>query len=106
MMGAWTINGRTAPTTTPLIVHEGERVRLKLVNQSMQDHPMHLHGHSLQIVAIGGRPVDGPLKDVVTLRPMEAYEVEFVANNPGTWLFHCHNLAHMEGGLLTEVQYQ
>ena len=109
MMGGadtWTINGRSYPQTDPLIVQPGERVRLKLFNMSMEDHPMHLHGHTFQIVMIAGRPVDGPLKDTLTVRHMEQYEIEFVANNPGTWLFHCHNLEHMSGGLMAEVQYR
>jgi FtsP/CotA-like multicopper oxidase with cupredoxin domain len=108
MMGSevWTINGKSAPYTDPILVHQGERIRLKLFNMSMQDHPMHLHGHTFQVVAIGGRSVDGPLKDTITLHPMEQYEIEFVANNPGDWLFHCHRLDHMEGGLMTEIRYQ
>ena len=108
MMGTdtWTINGQSYPHTEPFSVRPGERVRLKLFNMSMEDHPMHLHGHTFQIVAIAGRPVDGPLKDTITVRHMEQYEIEFVANNPGTWLFHCHNLEHMSGGLIAEVQYR
>jgi FtsP/CotA-like multicopper oxidase with cupredoxin domain len=102
----WTINGKQYPNTDQLDVRQGERVRLKLFNMSMEDHPMHLHGHTFQLVAIGGRPVDGPLKDTLTLRHMEQYEIEFVANNPGDWLFHCHNLVHMGGGLMTEVHYR
>jgi FtsP/CotA-like multicopper oxidase with cupredoxin domain len=102
----WTINGRSYPDTAPLTVRAGERVRLRLFNMSMEDHPMHLHGHTFQVVAIGGRPVQGPLKDTLTVRHMEEYEVEFVANNPGVWLFHCHNLRHLHGGLVTEVRYQ
>lgn len=107
MMGsdAWTINGRTYPYTEHLSVQPGERVRLKLFNMSMEDHPMHLHGHTFQLVAIGGRPVEGPLKDTLNVRHMEQYEIEFVANNPGVWLFHCHNLVHMGGGLMAEVHY-
>jgi FtsP/CotA-like multicopper oxidase with cupredoxin domain len=108
MMGSnvWTINGRRYPDTEPLDVQPGERVRLKLFNMSMEDHPMHLHGHTFQVVAIGGRPVDGLLKDTLTLRHMEQYEIEFTANNPGVWLFHCHNLEHMDGGLVAEVHYR
>jgi FtsP/CotA-like multicopper oxidase with cupredoxin domain len=102
----WTINGRSYPHTSHLNVRPGERVRLKLFNLSMEDHPMHLHGHTFQVVAAGGRPVDGPLKDTLTVRHMEQYEIEFVANNPGVWLFHCHNLAHMAGGLMAEVHYR
>ncbi len=102
----WTINGKSYPDTEPIRVRPGERVRLKLFNMSMEDHPMHLHGHTFQVVAIGGRPVDGPLKDTLTVRHMEQYEIEFVANNPGNWLFHCHNLHHMHGGLMTEIHYR
>jgi len=108
MMGsrAWTINGRSYPDTAPLPVREGERVRLKLFNMSMEDHPIHLHGHTFQIVAIGDRPVAGPFKDTVTLGHMESYDIQFTATNPGRWLFHCHNLDHMMGGMMTEVRYQ
>lgn len=108
MMGpnVWTINGQSYPYTQPIDVRPGDRVRIRLFNMSMEDHPMHLHGHSFQVVAMGGRPVDGPIKDTITVRPMEGYEIEFVANNPGTWLFHCHNLQHMDGGLMTEVRYR
>lgn len=108
MMGAtdWTINGKSYPNTDPLDVRVGERVRINLFNMSIEDHPMHLHGHTFQVVAVNSQPVDGPLKDTLTVRPMESYAIEFVANNPGTWLFHCHNLAHMTGGLMTEVRYQ
>jgi len=109
MMGmgsdAWTINGRRYPDTQPIDVNVGQRIRLRLSNMSMEDHPMHLHGHTFQVVGINGRSVDGPLKDTITLHPMEQYDIEFVANNPGTWLFHCHNLVHMMGGLMTEVRY-
>ncbi|GIW07515.1 MAG: hypothetical protein KatS3mg060_2320 [Dehalococcoidia bacterium] len=108
MMGSdvWTINGRSYPQTDRLNVRPGERVRLRLFNMSMEDHPMHLHGHTFQVVAVDGRPVDGPLKDTLTVRHMEQYEIEFVANNPGVWLFHCHNLVHMGGGLMAEVHYR
>lgn len=108
MMGStsWTINGKSYPRTDPIRVRQGDRVRIRLVNMSMEDHPMHLHGHAFQVVSVGGQPVDGPVKDTLTLHHMEAYEIEFVANNPGTWLFHCHNLVHMEGGLVAEVRYE
>ena len=101
----WKINGRSYPATESLDVQPGERVRIRMINMSMEDHPMHLHGHSFQIVAIGDRPVAGPFKDTVTLSHMDSYDVEFVAANPGRWLFHCHNLAHMMGGMMTEVRY-
>jgi FtsP/CotA-like multicopper oxidase with cupredoxin domain len=66
---------------------------------------MHLHGHTFQVVGAGGRAVDGPLKDSLLVRPMEQYEIALYTNNPGVWLFHCHNLLHMDGGLMTELRY-
>ena len=104
--GDWTINGRSYPGTEPLAVRPGERVRVRMINMSMEDHPMHIHGHTFQIVAIGDRPVAGPFKDTLNLGHMDSYDIEFVAANPGRWLFHCHNLEHMMGGLMTEVRYQ
>jgi len=102
----WTINGKNYPNTDPLEVRQGQRVRIKLLNMSMEDHPMHLHGHTFQIVAANAHAIDGPLKDTLTVRHMEHYEIEFVADNPGDWLFHCHNLVHMGGGLMTEIHYR
>jgi multicopper oxidase len=102
----WTINGKNFPNTDSLYVKTGERVRLSILNMSMEDHPMHLHGHTFQVVAVNGRSVDGPLKDTLTVRHMEQYDIEFIANNPGDWLFHCHNLVHMTGGLMMEIHYQ
>jgi len=102
----WTINGKNFPNTDSLYVKSGERVRLSILNMSMEDHPMHLHGHTFQLVAVNGRSVDGPLKDTLTVRHMEQYDIEFIANNPGDWLFHCHNLVHMTGGLMMELHYQ
>ena len=102
----WTINGKNFPNTDSLYVKTGERVRLSILNMSMEDHPMHLHGHTFQVVAVNGRSVSGPLKDTLTVRHMEQYDIEFIANNPGDWLFHCHNLVHMTGGLMMEIHYQ
>jgi multicopper oxidase len=103
---SWTINGKRYPETDPLELFRGERVRLRLYNASGEDHPMHLHGHAFQVVVANGQPVDGPLKDTLTLRPEERYEVEFVGVNPNVWLFHCHNIVHMGAGMTTEVRYR
>jgi FtsP/CotA-like multicopper oxidase with cupredoxin domain len=102
----WTINGKTYPETDPLIVKQGDRVRVRLFNMSMEDHPMHLHGHSFAVLQYGGRPFTPMVRDTLTVRHMESYDIEFVADNPGTWFFHCHNAEHMEGGLVTLVRYQ
>lgn len=109
MMGSnqWTINGKVYPDTDPLPVRPGDRARARLFNMSMETHPMHLHGHSFRVTSIGGTRLAAPLiKDVVAVRPMEAAEIEFVADNPGQWLFHCHKPMHMEGGMVTLVRYE
>lgn len=102
----WTINGKAYPNTDPLIVKQGDRVRVRLFNMSMEDHPMHLHGHSFAVLQYDGRPITPMVRDTLTVRHMEIYDVEFVADNPGTWFFHCHNAEHMEGGLITLVKYR
>ena len=102
----WTINGKAYPNTDPLVVRQGNRVRVLLFNMSMEDHPMHLHGHSFTVLQYGERPITPMVRDTITVRHMESYDIEFVADNPGTWFFHCHNAEHMEGGLITLVKYQ
>ncbi|MEP7199911.1 MAG: multicopper oxidase family protein, partial [Chloroflexota bacterium] len=88
--GEWTINGKAYPNTDPLSVKQGDRVRVRLFNMSMEDHPMHLHGHSFTVLAFGGRPITPMARDTLTVRHMESYDIEFVADNPGVWFFHCH----------------
>jgi FtsP/CotA-like multicopper oxidase with cupredoxin domain len=88
------------------MVSAGERVELVLHNMSMMTHPMHLHGHSFQVVAIDGKRFAGALRDTVLVPPMKTVTVAFDAGNPGRWAFHCHNLYHMEAGMMTEVRYQ
>ena len=102
----WTINGKAYPNTDPLVVKQGDRVRVRLFNMSMEDHPMHLHGHSFAVLRYSGRPITPMVRDTLTVRHMESYDVEFMADNPGTWFFHCHNAEHMEGGLITLVKYR
>jgi FtsP/CotA-like multicopper oxidase with cupredoxin domain len=104
MMDArWTINGRTFDDAVPLPVRQGERVRLLLANQSMMFHPVHLHGHSFQVQATA-RP--GPRKDTVIVRPMQSFAVDLVADNPGQWMLHCHNLYHQQAGMMTTLAYE
>jgi multicopper oxidase len=107
MMGPnWTINGQSYPNTAPLRIQRGDRVRIEMRNMSMMEHPMHLHGHSFEITSFNGRVLSRPLvKDVINLRPMERCTIDLLANNPGNWFFHCHNLQHMKDGLATVVEY-
>ncbi len=101
----WGIDGTTWAQHRPLAVAQGQRVELELVNQSRMAHPMHLHGHHFQVVAIGGAPTAGPMRDTVLVPVNGSVRIAFEADNPGRWLFHCHNLYHMATGMMTEVVY-
>ncbi|MBA3338555.1 MAG: multicopper oxidase domain-containing protein, partial [Geodermatophilaceae bacterium] len=98
----WTINGHTFDRAEPLSVRAGETVRLRFSNRSMMFHPMHVHGHTFQVRNDQG---DGPRKDTVIVRPMETVVADLVADNPGQWLTHCHNIYHAESGMMTTLSY-
>jgi multicopper oxidase len=99
----WTINGRPFSDAEPLTVQQGQRVSLTFSNMSMMWHPMHLHGHTFQVInPKGGR---GPRKDTVIVLPMQRLTVDFVADNPGEWMLHCHNAYHQEAGMMTSLRY-
>ena len=103
----WTINGRAYQDTMPLAIERGKRYRLAFSNMSIIEHPMHLHGHLFELAAIDGVPTSGVRKDVVVVRPMMGQvEIDVLADNPGTFLLHCHNELHMEGGLATTLSYR
>ena len=103
----FTINGRAEPDVRTIEVHTGDLVRLRYVNASSRSyHPMHLHGHQVKIVALDGNPLEHPImRNVVLLAPGETADVEFVANNPGVWMLHCHDLHHSDAGMMMLVQY-
>jgi FtsP/CotA-like multicopper oxidase with cupredoxin domain len=103
---AWSINGRDWANREPLRVTKGQRVVLEFVNQTPMGHPMHLHGHVFQVVELNGNALKGALRDTVQVPPKGSVKVAFDANNPGRWLLHCHNLLHMETGMITEVIYE
>jgi FtsP/CotA-like multicopper oxidase with cupredoxin domain len=102
---AWSLNGEYWPDVTPLMVAKGQRVAIEMVNHSMMAHPMHLHGHAFQVVAMNGNSLAGAVRDTVLVPPMGSVTVAFDADNPGRWAFHCHNLYHMMTGMMTEVRY-
>ena len=108
MMGSdvWTINDLRYPDTEPLRVRRGDRVRVAFSNMSMEGHPMHLHGQSFTVVAVNGARSAEPLvKDVVDVAPhMGSAVIEFTAQSPGDWFFHCHKPMHMDGGMITLVK--
>ncbi|WP_141432577.1 multicopper oxidase family protein [Bacillus sp. 03113] len=105
----YTINDKTFPKTDNLNVKEGDLVKVKLVNNSpMDDHPMHLHGHFFQVLSKNGQPIEGSpiVKDTINLKPGDEYVVAFKADNPGDWMFHCHDLHHASAGMMNMVKYE
>ena len=83
------------PAKNGLAFDAGKRVRLRFASESMMFHPMHLHGHTFQVVR-ARRP--GARKDTVLVPPMKTVEVDFDTDNPGRWIVHCHNEYHLESG--------
>lgn len=100
----WAINGKPFDMAdldaNPILVEEGQRVRLDFVNGTTMWHPMHLHGHTYQL---GG---SGPRKDTAIVLPKKKLSVVFDADNPGQWMLHCHNAYHGEAGMMTNVAYR
>ena len=93
----FTFNSRVFPGTDPLVVRLGDRVRIRLGNLSMDEHPIHIHGHHFRVAATdGGKiPTTARWPETTVLVPVGATrDIEFVADNPGDWAFHCHKSHH------------
>jgi FtsP/CotA-like multicopper oxidase with cupredoxin domain len=101
----WTINGKSFPKTDPIRVHANSRYRLSFDNQSDESHPVHLHRHTFELTKFAGKATAGVMKDVIVVPARRQVEVEFVANNPGPTLFHCHQQLHMDYGFMAMLQY-
>ncbi len=107
----WTINGVAYPDTmqrvAPILhLAEGRRYRLRMRNESDDIHPIHLHRHSFELTRIGSRQTSGLIKDVVMLGGYQEAEIDFVADNPGMTLFHCHQQLHMDYGFMALFDYE
>jgi FtsP/CotA-like multicopper oxidase with cupredoxin domain len=104
----WTINGQLFPDVPMFHVRLGDVVTFRIENRSDEVHPMHLHGHHVAVMSRDGVPATGSpwWVDSLDVRPGEAYEVAFVADNPGIWSDHCHTLAHAVEGLVAHVMYE
>lgn len=109
----FTINGKSFPATENMVVKQGDRVRVRLINGGTIAHPMHLHGKRMLVVAKDGAQLPAPYEaDTILIGPGERYDFEFVADDPGSWMFHCHILPHVSndakepGGLMTFVTYE
>jgi FtsP/CotA-like multicopper oxidase with cupredoxin domain len=104
----WTINGRTYPDVPMFTVQTGDVVRMTITNRSGEAHPMHLHGHHVVVLARDGVAATGSpwWVDSLDVGQGESYEIAFVADNPGIWMDHCHNLPHASEGLLAHLMYE
>ena len=104
----WLLNGESFSMQTmkpTYSVQQGKRYRLRFHNASDDIHPLHLHRHSFELVHIGGKPTAGVIKDVVMLGGYQDVEFDFVADNPGLTLFHCHQQLHMDFGFIALLRY-
>ena len=107
----WPINGVVFDTNDPakekaqVHVKYGQRAAIKFVNQTPMSHPMHLHGHAFEVVAINDQRFTGAMRDTLLITGNSSISVAFDANNPGLWYVHCHVLWHLAAGMATLVQY-
>jgi FtsP/CotA-like multicopper oxidase with cupredoxin domain len=103
----WTINGRMFPDVPMFAVEEGDVVRMTVRNDSGDVHPMHLHGHHAVVLSRDGVPATGSpwWVDSLHVEDGASYEIAFLADNPGIWMDHCHDLEHARDGLVAHLAY-
>lgn len=100
----WTLDNKTVLETDKILIKKGEVLRIKMYNNSMMRHPMHLHGHDFRLINSKGEYA--PMKNVLDIMPMETNTIEFAANQDGDWFFHCHILYHMMAGMGRIFSYE
>jgi FtsP/CotA-like multicopper oxidase with cupredoxin domain len=100
----WSFDGEmySAVSDKPIRFAWNERVRVKLVNNTMMAHPVHLHGMFFELVN-GAEAAHQPRKNIVIVQPGASAQFDLTANEPGDWAFHCHLLYHMHGGMMQTV---
>jgi len=103
----WTVNGHLFPDVPMFTVTEGDVVRMRIENTSGEVHPMHLHGHHALVLSRDGEAATGSpwWVDSLNVADGETYEIAFLADNPGIWMDHCHNLPHAAQGLIAHLMY-
>jgi FtsP/CotA-like multicopper oxidase with cupredoxin domain len=104
----WTVNGGLFPDVPMYMVAEGDVVVFRIENSSGETHPMHLHGHHAVVLSRDGEPASGSpwWVDSLEVGAGQTFEVAFVADNPGLWMDHCHNLPHAADGLVAHLMYE
>ncbi len=99
----WTINSQLYnPPNDGVAVPKGQRVRISYINQSKMFHPMHLHGHTFQVMGASG---PAARKDTVLVPPLATVNIDLDTDNPGRWISHCHNTYHLEAGMANFIYY-
>jgi FtsP/CotA-like multicopper oxidase with cupredoxin domain len=102
----WTINGKSWPDTNPLFTTKvGRRYRLIMTNKSGDNHPVHLHRHTFEITKVGDKATTGVMKDTINMTRFSTVEIDFVADDPGPTLLHCHHQDHQDEGFMGLVTY-
>jgi FtsP/CotA-like multicopper oxidase with cupredoxin domain len=104
----WVVNGvaSTGNVMDPMLtLTRGSSYILTMDNDTAWHHPIHLHGHAFRVIARNGKPTRfSEWRDTVLMAPGEKVDIAFVADNPGDWLFHCHILEHMAGGMVAVIR--
>jgi len=99
----WSMDGqKLSENPEPYRFARNERVRMRLINDTMMTHPMHIHGHFWQIV--NGQGANQPSKHTVRVLPGGFIDLDLTADAPGDWAFHCHLLFHMHAGMMRVVK--
>ncbi len=102
----WGFNGKPSMMHDVLFnVHQSDRVEVILQNLTAMAHPMHLHGHYFKVVGLGNKRIDGAVRDTILVPANQSVTIQFDADNPGTWAFHCHHLYHMNSGMMAAMAY-
>jgi FtsP/CotA-like multicopper oxidase with cupredoxin domain len=105
LFNSWTVNGKEYPHDRDFVLKQGARYRLVFRNRSEDDHPLHMHRHSFEIVEINGKAAAGIMKDTVIVPGYGRATVDLVADQPGLTLFHCHIQQHMDYGFKALFRY-
>jgi CopA family copper-resistance protein len=99
----WSFDGvKFSDAKAPIAVGYGERVRIVLINETMMEHPIHLHGMLFELD--NGAGARRPSKHTVNVKPGERLPLLLTADEPGDWAFHCHLLYHMTAGMMRVVR--
>jgi len=103
----YTVDGEVFPHIPSIEVEEGDVLELTIANRGWETHPMHIHGHHVLVLSRNGVPATGaPLwLDTFDVQPGEVWVIALVADNPGIWMDHCHNLDHAAEGMMMALNY-